>query len=618
MHKNKTETYRVKKNDSKFIFIFIRYLKQLVYKLGIGVFIVSGYVTEGHTSKNKLNDFEDQLKTESAVIPAAHDKENLESSRDQLKKAVNQGNISEVLNLKEIFCYCKKESKKGKIEEQGLLAFLYMKGWGVKKSHEKARLWAEKAALREDPVALRILGTLHKKGRAVEKSIPRAMELFEKSALLGHGPAQNKLGCIYAKQEGSESNAVEWLKLAAGQNHPVGQRNLGLMYITGKGVKQSNEKGVFWYKQAAVQGLASAQNDLGWMYSKGHGVELSPEEAVKYYQQAADRNHILAIMNLVEAYQHGVGVEQSLDKSIGLCERAVKLNHKSALEKLEELKKQRNAKKSAKKLAEEISGKKLRKKNRNRKRHNKSNFTSPALVAPLVHKTSVSKEQAPSDAVEAEISESQEPIQSSKKQLIRSKKKKSQKQEGKLIGDILLSSNKKKLKKDKAKQEEPLIPIEKQNEKTDIPTETSLGPKQEAIPLEEFSPKKPLEPYLTEKEEPKSAQDDCVMSSNIPMSALKEEENSQKLQSHDDSCYVGQLVRQIGCLRQRNMGLNQRYGNLVEAYANQQQQYNLLYWQHMGALKEIDELRKQNAELKKQNVVLVFPKIEPREEPHPQ
>lgn len=44
---------------------------------------------------------------------------------------------------------------------------------------------------------------------------------------------------------------------------------------------------------------------------------------------------------------------------------------------------------------------------------------------------------------------------------------------------------------------------------------------------------------------------------------------------------------------------------------------NLLYWQHMKALEEIEELRKQNAELKKQNVILVCSKKVPKEEEDP-
>jgi len=595
MCKNKTETYRVKKNGSKLI--FIRYMKQLAYKLGIGIFIVSGYATEGHSSKNKLGDWEDRLKAESSVTQAAaHDEENLQSSMDQLKKVVNQSNGNEVPNLEKIFSYCENESQKGKSEEQGLLAFLYMKGWGVEKSYENAHLWAQRAAQKEDPVALRILGTLHKKGKVVEKSISKAMEFFEQSGVRGDGPAQNKLGCIYAKQDGSEANALEWLKLAAGQDHPGGQRSLGYLYIRGKGVEQSIEKGLFWYKQAAAQGLASAQNDLGWMYSQGYGVERSPQEAINYYQQAADQNYMPAIMNL-EAYQNGVGVEQSLNIAIELCERAVKKSHESAPEKLEELKKQRNAQKSIEELAKEICGRKPRKKHRNRRKNNKSSFTPAASAELLVHETSGRKEQALSDAssmpLEAETSKSHEPIQLSTKQkkLKRSKKRKPQKQEGKLIGDILLSTVGKKLEKDESRQEESSISLEMQNEKSHIPMETPLVQKQEVIPSDEFSPKKPLELHSREKEEPQSAQDKCATSSYIHMSTPKEEENVRELQSLDNSPYVAQLMRQVGYLRQRNMGLNQRHGNL-------EHQYNLLYWQHMEALKEIEELRKQNTELK--------------------
>ena len=59
---------------------------------------------------------------------------------------------------------------------------------------------------------------------------------------------------------------------AAEQGYAKAQFNLGLMYDSGRGVRQDYTKAVQWYRKAAEQGLADAQYNLGVAYVKGKGV----------------------------------------------------------------------------------------------------------------------------------------------------------------------------------------------------------------------------------------------------------------------------------------------------------------------------------------------------------
>jgi uncharacterized protein len=63
----------------------------------------------------------------------------------------------------------------------------------------------------------------------------------------------------------------EWLPMAEAGDAPS-QFNLGLMYLDGVGVPQSDEKAVLWFRRSADQGYAKAQGNLGALYATGRGV----------------------------------------------------------------------------------------------------------------------------------------------------------------------------------------------------------------------------------------------------------------------------------------------------------------------------------------------------------
>ena len=60
----------------------------------------------------------------------------------------------------------------------------------------------------------------------------------------------------------SFTEAVEWYRLAAEQGYKRGQKNLGVMYESGRGVGQSLTEAVKWYRLSAEQGFAEGQTIL--------------------------------------------------------------------------------------------------------------------------------------------------------------------------------------------------------------------------------------------------------------------------------------------------------------------------------------------------------------------
>lgn len=67
--------------------------------------------------------------------------------------------------------------------------------------------------------------------------------------------------------------AAQWFIMAAGQNHPIAQRNLGMMYVLGRGVDKDLVEGFKWLKLAAARSDPAAGGTLRKVQPR-----LSPEE----------------------------------------------------------------------------------------------------------------------------------------------------------------------------------------------------------------------------------------------------------------------------------------------------------------------------------------------------
>lgn len=63
--------------------------------------------------------------------------------------------------------------------------------------------------------------------------------------------------------------AFEWFNKAAALDDPVAQRNLGGMYLLGRGVEQSNSRAAEWFKKAADKGDEAAASALERMRAAG-------------------------------------------------------------------------------------------------------------------------------------------------------------------------------------------------------------------------------------------------------------------------------------------------------------------------------------------------------------
>jgi len=73
------------------------------------------------------------------------------------------------------------------------------------------------------------------------------------------------------------------------------------------------------YRKAAEQGSASAQSSLGVLYASGRGVKQDFCAAAEWYRRAAAQGHPKAMSNLGVMHHNGTGVEQDFGEAAFWC-----------------------------------------------------------------------------------------------------------------------------------------------------------------------------------------------------------------------------------------------------------------------------------------------------------
>jgi hypothetical protein len=160
----------------------------------------------------------------------------------------------------------------------------------------------------------------------------------EKQALLaaaqgGDSAAQLRLGTMYLNSTSvrrSASDAVFWLRKAAGAGNPDAIRELSGMY-SGQRIPEADRQSVLdVISSAAENGNAEAQNTLGWAFKWGQGFRQDDVEALAWFRRAADQGHPAALFNLGMMHQLGLGIARDDAAAIKLLTKSAALGYPEA------------------------------------------------------------------------------------------------------------------------------------------------------------------------------------------------------------------------------------------------------------------------------------------------
>lgn len=93
----------------------------------------------------------------------------------------------------------------------------------------------------------------------------------------------------------SDNDAFSWYKKAAEKGHIPAERQLAILYESGRGLPVAEPtEAVKWYRKAAESQDMESQYAMGRMYQYGVGVTKDQAQSIKWYKMAAGQGHELA------------------------------------------------------------------------------------------------------------------------------------------------------------------------------------------------------------------------------------------------------------------------------------------------------------------------------------
>jgi len=228
------------------------------------------------------------------------------------EKGATQGNSCAQHNLG--LCYADgKGVPKDKIEaakwfaasaEQGnawgqyCLGVSYGDGSGVPKNKKKAVEWFLKAAEQGHIDATFNIAKAYQNGNGVDQDSQESFRWYQKAADLGDVESQSIVGWCFATGLGTPKimkQALFWTRKAAEQGNLHAQLNLAECYKNGEeGLTKDPKLAARWYALAAAQEDPDGQYNLGSFYETGFGVAKDEKTALEWYSKAAAKGHVLA------------------------------------------------------------------------------------------------------------------------------------------------------------------------------------------------------------------------------------------------------------------------------------------------------------------------------------
>lgn len=142
-----------------------------------------------------------------------------------------------------------------------------------------------------------------------------------------------------AYSKGDFQSAFTHWKQAEAQGNIQASYNLGLLYMSGQGVKKDVAIAIKSFETAAIKGLPEAQYNYGYMLMNGIGVPKDQKKSIKFVTLAAEQGLVAAQGQLGVWYAQGVGVKANLDEAERWLEMAAKQGEPKSIQSHEFIRK---------------------------------------------------------------------------------------------------------------------------------------------------------------------------------------------------------------------------------------------------------------------------------------
>ncbi|KAI8821915.1 hypothetical protein BJ741DRAFT_672548 [Chytriomyces cf. hyalinus JEL632] len=335
------EEIKFKRQYPEDAFAVFEYLAHLGHVAGMCSYGVSIMFSQG-TAVDRTEGFSWVEKSATLGFPKA---------QRQLVTCLSRGNGCEQ-NGVEALRWAQAAIDQGFADVHSTVGTMYMDGYGVPVNHAKG---IEHYFLGMDAGSVDCIGQvgyLYRDGTGVEKNIKKAVELYEKAISLGCGFGRYYLGDLYQAGDvgipNDPTKAATYFKQALQlEDDPAPSMRclalllqsltihglytyLGFKYANGTGVEQDYTQAIEFYKRAAKQNHAPAKSNLGYLLGEGQGCVKDSVRAADLYQQAAALGDGNGAYNCGVVFQCGNGVAINLFKAIDYYRMAVRLKYDRA------------------------------------------------------------------------------------------------------------------------------------------------------------------------------------------------------------------------------------------------------------------------------------------------
>jgi TPR repeat protein len=160
---------------------------------------------------------------------------------------------------------------------------------------------------------------------------------LKEMAAAGDVKSQVQLGLVFLTGDGvrkDDAEAVKWLRKAADQDNPVAERYLAEMYFKGRGVPADNAAAAKWLRLAAEQGDAQSEHNLAVLYTQGLGVPRNVKEALNWMHKSAEQGLAAGQVGMGVLYENGDGVPEDPVEAVKWYRMAVEQNDPGAMNNL--------------------------------------------------------------------------------------------------------------------------------------------------------------------------------------------------------------------------------------------------------------------------------------------
>nr|MBA3536934.1 sel1 repeat family protein [Tatlockia sp.] len=221
-------------------------------------------------------------------------------------------------------------AEKGDKEAQVKLGYLYDTGLGAKLNHEMAAKWYLASAEQGDATAQFLLGQLYQLGRLGKEPNYTEAKKWYASAQKNYAKAAVALGFIYDTVDDNYLKAMNSYELAAGKKDVIGEYDLALMYVKGKGIPVNYTKAIEYFSKAAEQGYSAAMTQLAELYFKGLGVARNDQKALELYKKAAASGDADALYQLGLLSETGIATKIDYSNAVSYYDQAAAKGNEQA------------------------------------------------------------------------------------------------------------------------------------------------------------------------------------------------------------------------------------------------------------------------------------------------